>query len=53
MPMHFSKLNKDCEFQNYERKPKEQAFFSKLEDVFKFVNADVPCSVDVKDTGNK
>jgi hypothetical protein len=34
MPMHFSALNKDAEFQNYERKPTDQSTFSTLEEVF-------------------
>ena len=34
MPMHFSKLNKDCEFLNYKRTDEDQDGFSTLEEVF-------------------
>lgn len=53
MPMHFSKLNKDCEFQNYERKPNDQSSFSTLEEVFQLINVDVPMSIEVKDKDSK
>ena len=49
MPMHFSALNKDAEFQTYERKPTDQMTFSTLEEVFKFIHKDVPISIEVKD----
>jgi glycerophosphoryl diester phosphodiesterase len=34
MPMHFSKLNKNAEFQTYARKVGDQDCFSTLEEVF-------------------
>ena len=34
MPMHFSKLNKDAAFQNYERSANDQDYYNTLEEVF-------------------
>lgn len=49
MPMHFSRLNKDCEFQNYQRKDTDQKTYSTLEDVFKVIPKEVPISIEIKD----